>query len=156
MPMQTRSSSNQTPCKGGKGNGNSKQFVVREEPIIQVITKRALRALVKRASSGRQDIRVSRTVYEVSGQMIEEFMERVLTHAILYANSAGRTNLCKSDIEHGLRAEVCPSVQFVFYWRAFLLCSLFVVVLGPTRRHMVCCIESYVPASQGVPTMYAV
>ena len=93
---------NQTPSKGGKGIG--KQFVMREKPVIQCIRRATLRRLATLPGSTR---RVSKTMYEVSWQMIEEFMGRVLNHAILYANSGGRKTLYMSDIEHGLRLEVC-------------------------------------------------
>ena len=53
--------------------------------------------------------------------MIEEFMDRVITHAILHANNANhRTTLCKSDIEHGLRLEVSPADSYTTTYTGFV------------------------------------
>lgn len=88
------------PPKGGKGIG--KQFVAYEKPK-RAFKQKTLRRLL---TLEHPDLRLAKSVYPAAERLMEEFMERVVTHAILYANSAGRVTLYVSDIKRGLRMEV--------------------------------------------------
>ena len=93
-----------TASKGGKGIG--KKFIARPKPV-DGITDPTLRRLARRQGVKR----ISKSVYKVTRLMIEEFLERVMDRAILYAHSNRRKTLYMSDVEHGLRLAVRPHAR---------------------------------------------